>query len=146
MMLDSSTLVNLSSSSWYLLFVIVDCDRLNRPLRLRTREVNGQQPIFQIGTQHLHSISQYECALELTRGNSAVEVLARLFVVLPTADDELTLLDRDIEFVAGEPRDRQRNAQPFGPPIFTRRPLDLAPLCSRPSTAHASARPPAFFA
>src|SRR5258707_15718847 len=100
MMLDSSTVVNLSSSSWSLLFVIVDCDRLNHPLRFRTREDNGQQPIFQIGTQHLHSITQYECALELTSSNSAGEVLARLFVVMPTADDELTLLDRDIKFVA----------------------------------------------
>src|SRR5258708_20103751 len=104
MMLDSSTLVNLSSSSWSLLFVIVDCDRLNHPLRLRTREVNGQQPIFQIGTQHLHSISQYECALELTRGNSAVEVLARLFFFLPTAPDELTSLYRYLEFVPARHR------------------------------------------
>jgi hypothetical protein len=64
--------------------------------------------------------------LELARGNSAVEILARLLlVVLPTADHELTFLNRDIEFVAGEPRDRKRNAQPFRPPIFTRHPLDI---------------------
>src|SRR2546428_793146 len=101
MMLDSSTLVNLSSFLVVLLFlfVIVDCDRLDHPLRLRTREVDGKQPVFQISTKHLHSISEYECALELTRGNSAVEILARLFVVLPTADNKLTFLDRDIEFV-----------------------------------------------
>src|SRR5260370_4928485 len=146
MMLDSSTLVNLSSSSWSLLFVIVDCDRLNHPLRLRTREVNGQQPIFQIGTQHLHSISQYECALELTRGNSAVEVLARLFVVLPTADDELTFLDRHVEFVAGEPRDRQRNAQPFGPPISTRHPLDIVRRGTLSRPLPTAERPVSFFA
>src|SRR5258708_13283488 len=100
MMLDSSTLVNLSSSSWSLLFVIVDCDRLNHPLRLRTREVNGQQPIFQIGTQHLHSISQYERALELTRGNSAVQILPRLlFTVRPTPHHTLTFLNLTLQFV-----------------------------------------------
>jgi hypothetical protein len=63
--------------------------------------------------------------LELTGGYSAVQILACLFVVLPTADDKLTFLDRDIEFVAGETGDRKRNAQPFGPAIFTRHPLDI---------------------
>src|SRR5258708_4770611 len=145
MMLDSSTHVNLSSSSWSLLFVIVDCDRLNHPLRLRTREVNGQQPIFQIGTQHLHSISQYECALELTRGNSAVEILARLFVVLPTADHELTFLDRHVDFCAGEPRDRTRNAQPFRPPIFTRHPLAIVPRAPPLHPSPPPPTPPHFF-
>src|SRR5258708_29941508 len=101
MMLDSSTHVNLSSSSWSLLFVIVDCDRLDHPLRLRTRDVNGQQPIFQIGTQHLHSVSQHECPLALPRANPAVASLARLlFVLLPTAHLELTRLHRVTKSIA----------------------------------------------
>ena len=105
--------------------MIVDCDRLSHPLRLRTREVNRQQPIFEIGTQHLHSIRQHECALELTGSDSAVEIVAGLLVVLPTANHELTFLNCNIEFFAGEPGDGERDAQPFGLPIFTRHTFDI---------------------
>src|SRR5579883_3045960 len=124
MMRDSST-VNLSSSSWPSLSVIVDRDRLNHALRLGTREVNRQQPVFQIGAQHLHSVRQHECALELTGGNSAVQIVTRLLVVLPAANHELTFFNCNIELFAGEPGNRERDAEPLGLPIFTRHAFDV---------------------
>jgi len=42
-----------------------------------------------------------------------VDVLPGLVVLLPPADEELVLLDRDLELVAGETRNRERDAQPF---------------------------------
>src|ERR1700685_3260808 len=125
MMLNSSTASTLSSPARFPLFMISDCDRLNHPLRLRTRKVNRQQPILQIGTQYLHPIGQHESPLELTGRDPAVEILPGLFVVLPATDHQLAFLDRDVEFVAGEPRDRQSDAQPFRPPVFTGHPLDI---------------------
>ena len=79
----------------------------------RTREVDRQQPVLQIRPQHLHAVRQHEGALELARRDAAVEILPGLLVLLPTADDELAFLDGDVELVAGEPRNRQRDAQPF---------------------------------
>ena len=38
---------------------------------------------------------------------------------------ELVLLDGHVELVAGEARDRQRDAQPFGPAVLTGDPLDV---------------------
>src|ERR1700676_4132026 len=84
-------------------FMLGDCDRLNDTLRFRPREVDGQQSILQIGSQYLHSISQYEAALELARRNAAMEIFAGLLVVLAAADHQLAFLDGDIEFVAGKP-------------------------------------------
>ena len=45
--------------------MLVDCDRLNDPLWLRTHEVDGKQPILKIGPQYLHSVGQNEGTLEL---------------------------------------------------------------------------------
>jgi hypothetical protein len=51
--------------------------------------------------------------------------MARLFVVLPSANQQLIFLDRNIEFCACEARDGERDAQPFRPSVFTRHPLNI---------------------
>src|SRR5580692_3300143 len=91
----------------------IDCDRFNDAFGLRAHQVDRQQSVFQIRPQYLHAVRQHEGALELARGDAAVDVLPAFVVLLPAADDELALLYADIELVAGEARDRKGNAQPF---------------------------------
>src|SRR5262249_39111438 len=80
---------------------------------------------LQIRAQHLDTVRQHESALELTRRDPAVEVLPGLLVALTTADRELVFLDGDVELVAGEARNRQRDAQPLWPAVFSGDPLDI---------------------
>jgi hypothetical protein len=61
----------------------------------------------------------------LTRRDAAVEVLPGLVVLLPAANDQLALLDGDVELVAVEARDRQRDAQPFRLAVLAGNPLDV---------------------
>jgi len=63
--------------------------------------------------------------LELARRDAAVEVLSGLVVLLTAANDELALLDADVELVAVEARDRQRDAQPFRLAVLAGDPLDI---------------------
>src|SRR5579871_5230156 len=105
--------------------MISDCDRLNHALRLRTCEVDGQQSVLQVGTQYLHPVGQHESPLELTGRYTAVEILPGLLLVLPATDHQLAFLDGDVELVAGEPCNRQGDAQPFRPAVFPRHPLDV---------------------
>src|SRR6202051_2605394 len=91
----------------------IDCDRFNDALGLRAHQVDRQQSVLQIRPQYLHAVRQHEGALELARGDAAVDVLPAFVVLLPAADDELALLYADIELVAGETRHRKGNAQPF---------------------------------
>src|SRR5215831_9616099 len=107
------------------LFVFIDSDCLNDPLRLRPGEIDRQQPVLQIRTQYLHPLRQHEGALEVARGNAAMDVLPGLVVLLPPADHELVFLNCYIELVAGEAGDRQRDAQPFGLAIRPFAPLDI---------------------
>jgi CheY-like chemotaxis protein len=107
------------------LLVLGDCYRLNRALRFGTRKINRQQPVPQVGSQHLHPVRQHESALELAGRNTAVEKLPGLFVVLPAADDELILLDRYVEFGADEARHGQRDTQPLLAAALARHPLDI---------------------
>src|ERR1700731_284861 len=91
----------------------IDCDRFNDALGLRAHQIDRQQSVLQVRPQYLHAVRQHESALELARGDAAVDVLPAFVVLLPAADDELALLYADIELVAGETRDRKGNAQPF---------------------------------
>src|SRR5580692_303860 len=91
----------------------IDCDRFNDALGLRAHQVDRQQSVLQIRPQYLHAVRQHEGALELARGDAAVDVLPAFIVLLPAADDELALLYADIELVAGETRHRKSNAQPL---------------------------------
>src|SRR4051795_10419690 len=107
------------------LFVLIDSDCLNDPFRFRPGKVDRQQPVFQIRAQHLHPLRQHEGALEVARGDAAMDVLPGLVVLLPTADDELVFLNGYIELVAGESGDRQRDSQPLGLALRSVAPLDI---------------------
>src|SRR5580700_747372 len=103
----------------------IDCDRFNDALGLRAHQVDRQQSVLQVRPQYLHAVRQHEGALELARGDAAVDVLPAFVVLLPAADDELALLYADIELVAGETCDRKCNAQPFRTVPVPRNPLDI---------------------
>jgi hypothetical protein len=76
-------------SSFHPLFVFIDSNCLNDPFRFRPGEVDGQQPVLQIRAQHVHPLRQHEGALEVARGDAAMDVLPGLVVLLASADDEL---------------------------------------------------------
>jgi hypothetical protein len=54
-----------------------------------------------------------------------MEILVLLVVLLAAADDELALLDRHVELIAGETRNRQRNPQALGLAVLTGNALDI---------------------
>src|SRR5262249_48245445 len=105
--------------------VLLDGDRLDHALRLRTREVDRQQPVLEVGAQHLHAVREDEGALELPRGDAAVQVLPALVVLLASADDELAFLDAHVELVAGEAGHRESDAKTLGELGIATEPLDV---------------------
>ena len=105
--------------------MFIDSDCLNNLLRLRPGKVDRQQPVFQVRAQHLHPLRQHEGALEVARGDAAMDVLPGLVVLLAAADHKLVFLNSYIELVAGKARHRQRDAQPFGLAIGAVAPLDI---------------------
>ena len=110
----------------------------------RARSIDNS-PFFKSAAKHLHSVRQHEGALELARRDAAVEILPGLVVLLPPADEELVLLDRHVELVAGEARDRQGDAQALWPAVLAGDPLDIVgriAVCSpwRRDRAHARSR------
>src|SRR3984885_2398754 len=107
------------------LFVFIDSDCLNNLLRFRPGKINRQQPVLQIRAQHLHPLRQHEGALEVARGDAAMDVLPGLVFLLATPDHELVFLNGYIELVAGKPRHRQRDSQSFRLAVGTVAPLDI---------------------
>src|SRR3954470_6557905 len=107
------------------LFVLIDSDCLNDPFGLRPGEVDRQQPVFQIRAQHLHPLGQHKGALEVARGDAAMDVLSGLVILLPAPNHELIFLNRYIELVAGKTRHRKRDAQPFGLAVGAVAALDI---------------------
>src|SRR5688500_13691288 len=95
------------------LFVLIDSNCLNDLFRFRPCKVDRQQPVFQIRAQHLHPLRQHEGALEVARGDAAMDVLPDLVVLLAAADDELVFLNGYIELITGKARHRQRDSQAF---------------------------------
>src|SRR5206468_4125449 len=96
------------------LFVFIDSDCLNDPLRFWPGQIDRQQPVLQIRPEHMHSLRQHEGALEVARGDAAMNVLPGLVVLLAATDDELVFLNGDIELVTGETRHRQRDPKTLG--------------------------------
>src|SRR5260370_42539970 len=102
--------------------MVRDRNRPDDAFRFGTREVDREQAILQVGSQHLHSVGQHESSLELARRDAAVEILAGVFLPWPPARDTLGF------FVGGPralPRDsptRPREAPPVPPPGATREP------------------------
>ena len=78
----------------------------------RTRSIDNR-PFFEVRAHNLHAVRQHECALELARGDAAVEILAGLVVLLPPTDHQLAFLDAHIELIAGESSNGERDAQPL---------------------------------
>src|SRR4029453_5669276 len=105
------------------LFVLIDSNCLNDPFRLRPGEVDRQQPVFQIRAQHQHPLRQHERALEVARGDAAMDVLPGLVVLLAAPDHKLVFLNGHIELVTGKTRHRERDTQPFGLAVGAGQPL-----------------------
>src|SRR5712692_4162051 len=80
-------------------------------LDLRADQVDMQEPIIQPGAAHLDAFGQDEGALELTRGDAAMQIDALSIICLLAADDELVVLDRDAEIAHGEAGYRQGDPQ-----------------------------------
>ncbi len=66
----------------------------------RTRSIESN-PFLKSAPRYFHAVRQHEGALELARGNAAVDILPAFVVLLAAADDELALLYRDIELGRG---------------------------------------------
>src|SRR5580700_7597062 len=110
----------------------IDCDRFNDALGLRARQIDRQQSVLQVRAQYLHAVRQHEGALELARGDAAVDVLPAFVVLLPATDDELAFLHRDIELGAGKARHREGDAQALGTVTVAGDTLDIVrriPVC-----------------
>src|ERR1700761_202101 len=122
-----STPLRLKRSSPLLvpLFVFIDSDCLNDLLRLRPGKIDRQQPVPQIRAQHMHPLCQHEGALEVARGDAAMDVLPGFVVLLSAPNHELVFLNGYIELVAGKSRHRQRDAQPLGLAVRPFTPLDI---------------------
>src|SRR5262249_15005556 len=71
------------------------------------------------------AISQHESALELARGDAAMEVLARFVVLLTPANHQLAFLDADIELIPRESCNCERNTQALRVLPITGQPLDV---------------------
>src|ERR1700753_2218458 len=71
-----STPLRLKRSSPLLvpLFVFIDSDCLNDPLRLRPGKIDRQQPVLQIRPQHMHPFRQHKGALKVARRDAAMDV------------------------------------------------------------------------
>ena len=80
---------------------------------------------FQIRAQHQHPLRQHESALEVARGDAAMDVLPGLVVLLAASDHELVFLSSHIELVAGKTCHRERDPQAFGLAVGTVAPLDV---------------------
>src|SRR3954467_14980476 len=107
------------------LFVLIDSDCLNDPFRLRPGEVDRQQPVFQIRPQPMHPLPQHKGALEVARGDAAMDVLPGLVVLLAAPDHELVFLHGYIELVTGKTPHPERDGWPLGRAVGTITPLDV---------------------
>src|SRR6267378_664063 len=107
------------------LFVLIDSNCLNDPFRLRPGKVDRQQPVFQIRAQHMHPLRQHKGALEVARGDAAMDVLPGLVILLAAPDHELVFLNGYIELVTGKTCHRQRDPQPLGLAVAAVAPLDI---------------------
>src|SRR5260221_5280026 len=89
----------------------LDLDAAHFALDDAAHEFDVQQPIVERGARHLDAVGQHEGALELPRGDDAMEIDALLVVGLLTAHDELIVLDLDVEIVHREAGNGERDAQ-----------------------------------
>src|SRR5215469_15037027 len=89
----------------------LDLDLADAALRLRSHEVDVQKPVVEPCALHLDALRQHEGALELPRGDAAMEVDALALLLLLAAHDELVVLDDETQVIEREARDREGQAQ-----------------------------------
>lgn len=89
----------------------VDLDFARGAFRFQLFHVDVKQAGIKISAENFDVVGKDEAALELPRGDSAVQVDALRIILLPAADRQLVLFDFDIEIVHGETGDGQRDAQ-----------------------------------
>src|SRR6059036_1243259 len=87
----------------------LDALRLNR-LRQLAHEVDLQEPVLKRSLLDLDEISETEAPLEITAGNTAIEIIALAGLLGMTGDDQRVLLHRDVDRVRLEASDRERDA------------------------------------
>ena len=61
-------------------------DLPHQPLGLRPDEIDRQQPLRKLRAQHLHALGKQKAALELPGGDAAMQIFARLVLLLPPSD------------------------------------------------------------
>src|SRR5690606_28408731 len=89
-------------------------------------QIDGQESVAQVRTDHFDSVGKDESALKLPRCDSTVEIFAAPGIVpLPAADREFPFLDGDVENLPRAPRDRDRDPKPFGLAFCRALPLDV---------------------
>src|SRR3979411_2371925 len=110
-MVSTPLLVKRSSPLLVPLFMFIDSNCLNDFFLLRPGQIDRQQPVFQVRAQYLHPLRQHEGALEVARGDAAMDVLPGLVILLAAPVHELVFLNGYIELVTGETCDRERDPQ-----------------------------------
>jgi hypothetical protein len=85
---------------------------------LRALQFDGKQAVFQRGASHLYSVRENERALELPRGNPAMQECSFRRLALLPANHELRVLYAYAEVGEIETRDRERDSQPIGSDMF----------------------------
>src|SRR5205085_1391140 len=88
-----------------------DLNFADQTTRLFPDQVHTQQAIAEIGGFHLDAVGQHEGAAELSGCYPAMNVFARLVVLLPTSDRQLVVFQDDLELIALEACHCKGNAQ-----------------------------------
>src|SRR3954466_5975472 len=94
--------------------MVPDGDRFDHARRFRTRQIDRQQAVLQVRSLHFNAVSQHKGPLELACRGSAVKVFPGLVFLLPAADHQLVLLDRDVKLPLRKTGNRQREGDPLG--------------------------------
>ena len=74
-----------------------------------------EQPVVEPRSRHVDPFGQHEAALELPRGDAAMQEDALGIVLLAAAHHELVVLDRDGEIVEREAGTASVMRRPFSP-------------------------------
>src|SRR5262249_18998615 len=96
---------------WHRCVARRDLDLANLRFQQRTNEIDIQQSVVERGAGHLDAVGQDETALELPRGDAAVQEHAAGLVALLAAGHQLVVLDLNRQILARETGDRQRDAE-----------------------------------
>jgi hypothetical protein len=89
---------------------VADFDRAHSHLHRRPHQIDMQQAVIEPGAAHFDALGEDERALELPRGDAAVQVDA-VVVGLLAADDKLVVLDGQLHVAHRKPGNRKGNAQ-----------------------------------